>query len=183
MVNIWAFEAFDRTLKDIMKVDREECSSKPFGGKVVVLGGDFRQVLPVIPKASRADVVLATINSSILWKHCKVLKLTENMRLQNGTNVVDVQETTEFSKLILDIGDGKLGGENDDEVEVEIPKDLLILDSFDHIAGIVSFTYPNIVDNMNDFNFFEDRAILVPKLEIAKNVNNYVLSLLPGEEK
>jgi ATP-dependent DNA helicase PIF1 len=25
----------------------------PFGGKVVVLGGDFRQILPVIPKGSR----------------------------------------------------------------------------------------------------------------------------------
>jgi hypothetical protein len=33
------FEAVDRTLRDIMRVEA------PFGGKVVVFGGDFRQVL------------------------------------------------------------------------------------------------------------------------------------------
>ena len=35
-------EAFDRTLRDIAGSD------EPFGGKVLVLGGDFRQILPVI---------------------------------------------------------------------------------------------------------------------------------------
>ncbi|KAL6865420.1 hypothetical protein ACP4OV_016571 [Aristida adscensionis] len=37
-----AVEALDRSMQNIMN-----CAS-PFGGKVVVLGGDFRQVLPVI---------------------------------------------------------------------------------------------------------------------------------------
>ncbi|XP_075487920.1 uncharacterized protein LOC142527090 [Primulina tabacum] len=32
----------------------------PFGGKTVVFGGDFRQILHVIPKDSRHDIVLAT---------------------------------------------------------------------------------------------------------------------------
>ena len=35
-------EAFDRTLRDVTG------SEEPFGGKVLVLGGDFRQILPVI---------------------------------------------------------------------------------------------------------------------------------------
>ena len=35
-------EAFDRTLRDVTGSD------EPFGGKVLVLGGDFRQILPVI---------------------------------------------------------------------------------------------------------------------------------------
>ena len=35
-------EALDRTLRDIMMDDQ------PFGGKVLVLGGDFRQILPVV---------------------------------------------------------------------------------------------------------------------------------------
>jgi len=29
-----------------------------FGGKVVVFGGDFRQILPVIPKGIRQEVVI-----------------------------------------------------------------------------------------------------------------------------
>ncbi|XP_024006604.1 uncharacterized protein LOC112083106 [Eutrema salsugineum] len=41
------FETLDRTMRDILEVD------KPFGDKVIVLGGDFRQILPVIPNAGR----------------------------------------------------------------------------------------------------------------------------------
>jgi ATP-dependent DNA helicase PIF1 len=87
MMNRLCFEAFDRTMRDLMgKVDKAN-RKKPFGGKVVVLGGDFRQILPVIRKGSRAQIIKATICSSKLWKHCKVLKLTENMRLKSGTTM------------------------------------------------------------------------------------------------
>jgi len=37
-------EAVDRMFQDIMNCPL------PFGGKVIVLGGDFRQVLPIAPK-------------------------------------------------------------------------------------------------------------------------------------
>ena len=41
-----AIEAVDRMLQDV-------CSCTDlFGGKVVVFGGDFRQVLPVVTKSS-----------------------------------------------------------------------------------------------------------------------------------
>lgn len=51
---------------------------------MVVFGGDFRQILPVVPKGSRQDIVHVTICSSELWNHCEVLKLARNMRLQVG---------------------------------------------------------------------------------------------------
>ncbi|XP_072087082.1 uncharacterized protein [Arachis hypogaea] len=66
MTNKLAFEALDRTLQDIMVSVSDRNKDLPFGGKVVVLGGDFRQVLPVIPKGSRAEIVMASINSSVL---------------------------------------------------------------------------------------------------------------------
>ncbi|CAH1421261.1 unnamed protein product [Lactuca virosa] len=43
-----ALEAVDRTMKDITGV------MLPFGGKIMVLGGDFRQVLPVVRRGTRA---------------------------------------------------------------------------------------------------------------------------------
>lgn len=43
MTQTLCFKAFDRILRDLMKCDL------PFGGKCIVLGGDFRQILPVIP--------------------------------------------------------------------------------------------------------------------------------------
>jgi hypothetical protein len=50
MMNRYCFEAFDRTMRDIMGKVHESNRDKPFGGKVVVLGGDFRQILPVVTK-------------------------------------------------------------------------------------------------------------------------------------
>ncbi len=73
MTNKLAFEAMDRTLRDL--TNRNE----PFGGIVFVMSGDFRQVLPVIPQGSRADIVSASIKSSYLWEFVEVFCLLENM--------------------------------------------------------------------------------------------------------
>ena len=79
-----AVEAVDHTLHDI-------CSNPhPFGGITVVLGGDFLQMLPVVPRGSCEDIVDATIQHSALWEHAKVLRLHQNMRLDQGD--VDAQE-------------------------------------------------------------------------------------------
>ena len=45
MIPANALKAVDVLLRDITQVDR------PFGGKFVFLGGDFRQILPVVPRA------------------------------------------------------------------------------------------------------------------------------------
>ncbi|GJY27013.1 ATP-dependent DNA helicase PIF1-like protein [Tanacetum coccineum] len=47
----------------------------------VLLGGDFRQILPVIPNAKIPEVIQACINQSELWKYCKVYTLTRSMRV------------------------------------------------------------------------------------------------------
>ncbi len=44
------FEAVDQTLRDLMQLDDVEVTKKIFGGKTLVLGRDFRQILPVVPK-------------------------------------------------------------------------------------------------------------------------------------
>ena len=48
MAKRFAIEMVDRNLRDIMD------STENFGGKVIVFGGDFRQVLPVVPHGTRA---------------------------------------------------------------------------------------------------------------------------------
>ncbi|KAH1232889.1 hypothetical protein GmHk_09G025454 [Glycine max] len=97
-----------------------------FGGKVIVFGGDFRQILPVIPRGSCSDIINATINSSYLWPSCEVLTFTKNMRLQGNAQSIDDQETTKFAKWILDIGDEVIGNQNDGYATVEILDYLLI---------------------------------------------------------
>jgi hypothetical protein len=46
----------------------------------MLLGGDFRQTLPVIPRGHCAAIVGATIKCSKSWKHFISLKLSRNMR-------------------------------------------------------------------------------------------------------
>ncbi|GAU39042.1 hypothetical protein TSUD_59980 [Trifolium subterraneum] len=182
MINRLAFEAFDRSMRDIMKNVVDNASNRPFGGKTIVFGGDFRQILPVVPRGGRADVVHATINSSPLWRNCKVLKLSKNMRIQFSSDSGENRSLVEFSKWILDIGDGKLGEDNDGEVVIEIPDDICIKNSRDHIRDIVESTYPNLIENIDEPDFFKDRAILAPTLELVEKVNDYVMSLIPTED-
>ncbi|XP_012849479.1 PREDICTED: ATP-dependent DNA helicase PIF1-like isoform X1 [Erythranthe guttata] len=158
-------------------------SDEPFGGKVVVLGGDFRQVLPVILKASIQDIVHATINSSPLWKNCKVLTLHKNMRLQSSTSSSTVEEIKEFADRILKIGNGEVGEENDGEVSIEIPHDMLIHDSDDPFSELLPFVYPDFLSNIFTPNYFQCRAILGPTNESVDFINDYLSSLIPGEEK
>ncbi|XP_076907059.1 uncharacterized protein LOC143563399 [Bidens hawaiensis] len=72
MIHKHAFESLDRTLKDVMNVDLGNTSGSLFGGKVVVLGGDFRQILPVVQNGTINDCVNATISSSYIWSNCNL---------------------------------------------------------------------------------------------------------------
>ena len=87
----------------------------------MVFGGYFRQILPVIPRGSRSNIVNATINSSYLWDHCQILRLTKNMCLQNNMQATDQEETAAFSQWIIDNGDGIIGHDNDGYTTIEIP--------------------------------------------------------------
>jgi len=183
MMHKHLFEALDRTLRDILRHENNGRLDIPFGGKVVVLGGDFRQVLPVMPKATRQDIVNASINLSHLWQYCEVLTLTTNMRLLHGCSEHELRERKEFSEWVLGIGDGSIGEDNDINIMLKIPDDLLLQSSGDHIASMVEYVYPSLLDNMNDTSFFKDRAILTPKNLTVDEINDYMMSLIPGEEK
>nr|GEY83748.1 ATP-dependent DNA helicase PIF1-like [Tanacetum cinerariifolium] len=115
MANKLCFEALDRSLRDILLQNMYDTCERPFGNMTMVFGGDFRQVLSVVPKGSRQDIVSASLKESYLWDHCNVLKLTANMRLTVGARPKDVSKIREFAEWILKIGDGELGEPNDGE--------------------------------------------------------------------
>jgi hypothetical protein len=69
-----SIEMLDRSLQDIMGCEL------PFGRKVMVFGGDFKQVLPVVPRGTRAQITDATLLRSYIWKDVRKICLTRNMR-------------------------------------------------------------------------------------------------------
>ena len=87
-----AFECVDRCLKDICN------TNKSFGGKYVILVGDFRQRLPIVKHGTRSDIIKACVKSSKLWPKFKQLKLTKNLRLLDANKV--------FENLCMNVGNG-----------------------------------------------------------------------------
>ncbi|KAK3224805.1 hypothetical protein Dsin_004667 [Dipteronia sinensis] len=180
MVHRFCFEALDRTLKDILKFSNPNSSEEPFGGKIIVLRGDFRQILPVVPHGGRQEIVHATINSSHLWDYCKVLTLTKNMRLQIGSSDKNLNDMREFSEWLLKIGNGDAGEDFDGEATIKVPDEMLIKDQENGLAKLVEFVYPNFLENITDPRFFQERAILSPILIDVAMINEY---LIPEDER
>ena len=60
MMHKMAFETLDQTLRDILDNDH------PLSGLIIILCGDFRQLLPVVPKGSRAQIIMASIRESYI---------------------------------------------------------------------------------------------------------------------
>ncbi|XP_015081472.1 uncharacterized protein LOC107025146 [Solanum pennellii] len=61
--------AVDKRFCDIMDKDA------PFGGKVMLFGGDFRQVLPVVQKSTRAETVAAILVRLVLKENAPIMML------------------------------------------------------------------------------------------------------------
>ncbi|XP_016166002.1 uncharacterized protein LOC107608783 [Arachis ipaensis] len=186
MVNKLCIEALDRTMRDILRFNNIASLEQPFGGKTVVFGGDFRQILPVIPKGSRQEIVNATINSSYIWDSCKLLTLTRNMRLQADNSNCENNDLREFAYWILSIGDGKCGSSIDGIDKIKIPDDILIHDILIHdwddpISSICKATYPELFSGSSCVSHVKDKAILALTLQLVDEINNYMMSLNPSE--
>jgi hypothetical protein len=74
------------------------------GGVVVLLAGDFRQTLPVIPKGTMADELKACLKASYLWRHVRKLELKTNMRVHLQGDV----SAGRFAQQLLTLGNGKV---------------------------------------------------------------------------
>ncbi|XP_028801371.1 uncharacterized protein LOC114756589 [Neltuma alba] len=145
------------------------------------MGGDFRQILPVIPRGTRADIVNACINSSYLWEYCTIFHLTKNMRLSSSSSNDSCDRIQKFSQWLLDIGEGKVGMSHDGVAEIEIPSELLVDSCEEPICAIVSSTYPDLFSNLSSTSYFNDRAILAPTIDAVNQINEYMCTMMPGD--
>ena len=162
-------ECVNRTFKDIRN------NELPFGGISIVFGGDFKQILPVIVKGSRAQVVGASLQRSYLWHSIQVLQLTQNMRLNTRSEV----ERT-FAQWQLDIGHGLFTNETN---EITLP------DHFrcptNELQSLIDTIYPGIHANapLPEDHYFADRTILCSRNDDVHDLNKTILNSFSGEAK
>lgn len=145
-----------KALKLIESSLRDICETEiPFGGKVIILGGDFRQTLPVIKYGTKSIIIKETIKSLEFWKLFHKIFLQTNMRSIDNT----------FSKMLLEIGNGAI-------------------DNFDISKYKTTDVCTQIFGKQLDASSnFSDRVILCPHNEETNSINEIILSKLPGSYK
>lgn len=159
MLNKQDLEKIDNLLRKIMK------NNLPFGGKVVVISGDFRQTLP-IDSGNRKDRIQASIISSPLWRHFQQLPLINNMRSAG-------QYT--YNQWLLKIGNGYTPHINGlSENAVEIPEEMITQEE------IITKIFMNNIRNLSA-DELSQRVILTPTNEVALSINAKIIDQLDGE--
>ncbi|XP_063904727.1 uncharacterized protein LOC135123780 [Zophobas morio] len=161
-------EALSKTLRDI----RENGSL--MGGVTVLLAGDFRQTLPVVPRGTRADEVRSCLKSSYLWPQIKKLALKTNMRVLLG----DDATVGEFAQTVLQIGDGNYPTVDG---KIIIPPTLATV--VESLTELTNKIYPDIINlKAKPIDCLCERAILTPKNDRAAGINDLLLKSFEGEE-
>ena len=170
MLDEFLFSALDRTLRDLTNM-----SGLPFGGKSLLLSGDFKQCLPVVPGASRAGIVRRCINKSLLWRHFTVYRLSVNLRLaQSNTALLHG-----FDRWTLSIGEGT-------KDRVNIPRryywDINPSQRVeDEQVRFFRHIFPDLQHNLGSIDWIKGRSILVPTNKDVDAFNLIASREIPGD--
>ena len=76
-------------------------------GVIVLLTGDFHQILPFIPEGTIPDELEACLKSSYLWRHVRKLKLKTNMRFHLQGDL----SASHSAQQLLAVGDEKVSAD------------------------------------------------------------------------
>ena len=112
MANRSVFDSVDYHLRQLRNDER------PFGGVSVILGGDFRQCLPVVPNGTRAQQVAKSIMTSPRFDDFTNVKLHQNIRV---SRLIDIDpgraaKLNAWAKTLLLLGSNAFG-----EPDAEVP--------------------------------------------------------------
>jgi len=180
-MNKWQLDAVHRCLRDVMRQP-----DKVMGGKVVVLGGDFRQCGPVLKnsrgRGRRGSEVNASLTHWNNWGAVKVLRLHINMRVENCERAGRKQRLAEWSRWLKSIGDGDVP--LDENGRLEVPPSIAFVSS-EHDPEIresefLEYMYSELRNKEGEDRdeFLKGTAVLVPKNDTAARVNDELLDTL-----
>ncbi|XP_056687837.1 uncharacterized protein [Spinacia oleracea] len=159
-------ESLDLLLRDLCDADLL------FGGKLIVFGGDFRQVLPVLPRKTQREAVAVSLVSFVLWARMIRFLLTENIR---------AREDPAFSAFLLALGNGEL--QTIDNNLVHLPSEVVkpLEEGKDPITDPTALTFPQLDLQAFDSDIFTTRAILTPMNADVDSINTNLIQKFPGQ--
>ncbi|GBP40855.1 ATP-dependent DNA helicase pif1 [Eumeta japonica] len=167
MANKKSLEAFNRTMQDL------HGNQQLFDGSLILLSGNFRQTLPVIPRSTPADEINTCLKSSLLWRCVRKLTLNTNMRIHLHNDAT----AHEFSKQLLEIGDGKIQIDSTNGL-ITVPNNFCTIAQ--SIDELIEYVFPNILQNYRNHDWLRERAILAPKNIHINAINFQFQAKLPG---
>jgi hypothetical protein len=141
------------------------------------MSGDFRQVLPVIPRGSHADIISASIKNSYLWESVEVFRLLENIWASDVVVHPDFGNRT-FVNWLLCFGNNELETIDEDYIKC---LDMMVLPPADTQAMVVAI-YPRLHEGQAVNKYLHERAILASRNKEVSLINVMVLSYLPGAQ-
>jgi hypothetical protein len=169
MTNKNVFDAVDRSLRDIR--GSLPGSDRPFGGIPIILGGDFQQILPVVPKGDRPAIVAASLQFSRVWLHLELLTLHENMHLAAAHD--DFNQEFRAWLSVMSHSPPLIR-------PIRLPHMIFHTSSIDAFIGRI---YPAqmLHDAHLDPRFFVGRAILTPCNRQVDELNDLLLQRMQGD--
>ena len=162
-----AIETVDRLLRDVMSTPNQRCEV-PFGGKVVLFSGDFRQILPVIPLGSEPTIVGSSLKGSTIWSYVQKLHLTVNMRVKLMENSDNREEQKSWGEWLLQVGNGRIAN--------PVNLDVHHIKHCDSIDGLIA----NVFDDINNLG---KTAIVTSLRSDVEQINDIMLQKDIGEIK
>ncbi|XP_074358183.1 uncharacterized protein LOC141697605 [Apium graveolens] len=105
------------------------------------------------------------------------------MRLhREGVDEVHAEKIASFNKWLLQIGDGSMYDIPGQEM-IRIPPELYRPTGENPMEDIVNEVYPSLLENYRDPAYLKERAILTPKNETIHELNDFLMSMIPGEAR
>ena len=178
MMSRYVYETVDRTFRDIMKTVDPKLEHVPFGGKLMIFSGDFRQMLPVVRHGNSESIISQCINKSYFWKQVKCLGLKMNMRV-NQLDELNAVKQRQFAKYLLRIGDGKEPIVSSTNV-IELPPDICLENN--KIDELVEWVYNDFENNYCNSDYLIKRAILCTTNKTVDSINKQILNKIPGNK-
>jgi hypothetical protein len=167
MQHKYCFEVVHRLFVDL----RSATDDVLFGGVPAVFGGDFAQILPVVPHGSRADIVQACLQRSWIWPRLRQLSLRINMRVRDDPSEQD------FVSWISSLPyNPALNGQV--TLPPFVPQAMSVTDLIDHV-----YPQERLLQAPGNYQAFRGRAILSTRNDTVRGLNQTILDAFSSQER